>query len=59
MLTHSALGLVAVGQPTWLAAGILATDALLVGCLGTVLIANNYVIARRAAAAANMDLIGE
>ncbi len=58
MIMHLALCSGAVGQPTWLLVAILVADALLVGGLATVLIANNYVIARRAVAAANIDLGG-
>ena len=58
MVAHYALGLGAIGRPPAVALAMLVFDALLVGYLGTVLIATNYAIARRAADRAGLTLNG-
>ena len=56
MIAHYALGLGAIGRPPAVALAMLFFDALLVGYLGTVLVATNYAIARRAADRAGVTL---
>jgi hypothetical protein len=56
MVAHYALGIGAIGRPPAVAVAMLFFDALLVGYLGTVLIATNYAIARRAADRAGVTL---
>lgn len=56
MVAHYALALFAVGQPAGLVWALMAVDSVLVGYMGVTMIATNYVIARRVADRAGIDL---
>ena len=58
MAVHYALAVVGLGQPDLLLWSTLAFDALIVGYLGLVLATMTYLIARRAAARAQVPLAG-
>lgn len=56
MVAHYAIALFAVGQAPVVVWVLMAVDSVLVGYLGVTMIASSYVIARRAAERAGLDL---